>query len=80
MTQRPTMTPEAVQSLRTALGLTEKEFAERLGVTVRAVYYWELGQRKPSGTAVRLMERMTNASSRARKQKIDAPPKGESPS
>lgn len=36
-----------VKELRTAAGMTQKELADQLGVTVPTVSKWELGQRTP---------------------------------
>jgi DNA-binding transcriptional regulator YiaG len=49
---------EEVRAIRKALGLTAAELAKRLGVTTRAVWYWEAGKRKPGGAALKLMRRM----------------------
>ena len=38
------MTPEQIQRLRTRLGLTQTEFAQRLNVTLRTVQRWESGE------------------------------------
>lgn len=37
-----------LKSLRTQMGLTQKQFAERLGVTKSVVSYYELQERYPS--------------------------------
>lgn len=36
-----------VRELRVAAGMTQKELADQLGVTVPTVSKWELGQRTP---------------------------------
>lgn len=36
-----------IKKLRTAAGMTQKELADQLGVTVPTVSKWELGQRTP---------------------------------
>lgn len=36
-----------VKELRTAAGMTQKDLADQLGVTVPTVSKWELGQRTP---------------------------------
>lgn len=36
-----------VRELRTAAGMTQKDLADQLGVTVPTVSKWELGQRTP---------------------------------
>lgn len=44
-----TMTATEIKALRRRLGLTQLQFANRLGVSVQAVYYWERGLRTPTG-------------------------------
>jgi DNA-binding transcriptional regulator YiaG len=39
------MTPEDVTRVREQLGLTKQQLAKALGMTERAVYYWETGER-----------------------------------
>ncbi|MDP3534347.1 MAG: helix-turn-helix domain-containing protein [Halomonas sp.] len=41
----------AVTQRRKALGLTQVEFARRLGVSVRTYQEWEQGRRRPSGAS-----------------------------
>ncbi len=40
--------PEKLKRLRTELNLTQKDFADKLGVSQSSVNYWEKGQRVPS--------------------------------
>lgn len=40
-----------VKSLRTRLGLTQREFAERFSFSIRSVQNWEQGRRIPEGPA-----------------------------
>ena len=40
--------PEKLKRLRTELNLTQKDFADKLGVSQSSVNYWEKGQRIPS--------------------------------
>ena len=51
------MTPERIKALRQSLGLTQSQFAEALGIKLRAVTYWEAGapDRKPAGPALILL-------------------------
>jgi DNA-binding transcriptional regulator YiaG len=50
-------TPENIQLLRKHLGDTQGEFAERMGLERRiSVLDWEVGRRKPSGTARKLLD------------------------
>jgi putative transcriptional regulator len=44
-----------MRRLRTSLDLTQTEFAERIGVSVRTVISWENAQRQPSGPALSLL-------------------------
>lgn len=44
-----------VVSARNQLGLSQSEFAELLGVSVRTLQAWEQGRIKPSGAAQTLM-------------------------
>jgi transcriptional regulator with XRE-family HTH domain len=46
MTQ-PDWTAERIKGLRTRLGLSQHEFALRVGVTVTAISHWETGRRSP---------------------------------
>ena len=41
------MTADAIRTLRLALGMTPKDFAERLGVSLSTVCLWEQGKRHP---------------------------------
>ena len=45
-----------VKGLRRRLGLTQKQFAHRLGVTFASVNRWENGQVKPSPMARQKLE------------------------
>ncbi|MBR1627030.1 MAG: helix-turn-helix domain-containing protein [Bacteroidales bacterium] len=40
------MTSSEVKRIRTALGLTQSEFAKKLGVHLNTVVYWESGKTK----------------------------------
>lgn len=42
------MTAEELKKLRKKLGLTQKEMAERMGISLRAYQYKEAGQRQIS--------------------------------
>lgn len=50
------MTPKQFIKAREALGLAQTELAKKLGVTPRAVYYWEIGQRPISKVLVLAMK------------------------
>lgn len=53
-----TMTAQQCFSLdvRSNLGMTQKNFAELLGVPVRTLHDWEQGRREPSGAAKTLLK------------------------
>lgn len=61
------MTPERIRKLRHALGDTQAEFAARLGVSVRAVAGWELGEHEPLPLAVQAMEALAAAKAKRRR-------------
>ena len=48
-----------VVRLRTRLGLTQEEFAKKIGVSVFAVSKWERGLHKPRGLSLRALDRQT---------------------
>lgn len=49
-------TAELVRELRRQLGLTQEEFAAKLGVTFPTVNRWENRRAKPSRMAMKLLE------------------------
>lgn len=62
--RRPTSTPlkgpeliAAMIARRHALGMTQAEFAARLGISLRTLQEWEQGRRRPSGPAEGLLRR-----------------------
>lgn len=50
------MSATEIKSIRKSLGLTQVEFAARLGVNQAAVCHWEKGIRRPSGPAAMLIK------------------------
>jgi DNA-binding transcriptional regulator YiaG len=50
-----TMDDVQIRALRNRLGLTQEEFAHRLGVTFSTVNRWENGHAKPSKLALRAL-------------------------
>jgi putative transcriptional regulator len=52
------MTAGEIRKLRERLGLSRADFGKAIGVSVSCVSAWERGERKPSGPARKLMERM----------------------
>ena len=53
------MTKEQILQARRKLGLSQAAFAELIGVSLRAVKYWESGQRNPSKMAVKRIQDLT---------------------
>ena len=53
------MESKEIKKIRAKLFLTQKEFAERLGVDQVTVNRWENGKRRPSKLAVRQLERLS---------------------
>ena len=51
-----TITPAWIFEVRDTLGLTQEQFANRLGVSQGTVALWENGDRNPSGSAKILLE------------------------
>ena len=49
---------EKIKELRQKINLPQKYFAALVGVTPRTVEAWEVGTRKPTGTAKRLFQLM----------------------
>jgi putative transcriptional regulator len=43
------------REIRARLGMTQEEFAEALGISVKTLRNWEQGRRDPSGPAMRLL-------------------------
>ena len=46
----------AIAQLRQSRGVTQKDFARLLGVSLSTLIKWESGQRRPSGSSARLLE------------------------
>ena len=44
-----------IKAMREKLGMTQKEFAFRTGISPRALQNWEQGRRRPSGPAAALI-------------------------
>lgn len=60
----PAVTSSEVRRIREALGLTQDEFAERLGTHRVTVAKWEAGMRSPRGTAVTLIRLLASTAPR----------------
>lgn len=52
---------ELVRETRQRLGLTQEEFAAKLGVSYQSVNRWENGRTKPLPIALKLIEKMLQA-------------------
>jgi transcriptional regulator with XRE-family HTH domain len=50
--------PKMVRELRVALGLTQEQFAAKIGVTVATVNRWKNDKRKPYPLAMRQLEKL----------------------
>jgi len=59
-----TPTPGFIRTLREALGLTQQQLGERVGVDKLTVYRWERGMMKPSPAAVKAIERVRRDAAR----------------
>ena len=58
---------ESVFPLRSSLGMTQVELAERLGVSQPLVALWEKGDRVPSGPAAILLRQLKTRDEKKRK-------------
>ena len=47
--------PKEIRKIRTALGLSQADFADYLGTSVACVRSWEQGMRRPQSAALRLL-------------------------
>ncbi len=52
------LTPEAIRALRARLGLTQPQFAARIGCDAITVSRWENGWRRPQGLYARELRRL----------------------
>lgn len=52
----PKYSKTAIRKLRADLGLSQPVFAEALNVSPATVRAWEIGQKSPSGPALRLLQ------------------------
>ena len=49
------MTATDIKAFRDALGLTQEELAERIGVTHSAISQWESGKKKPRPVVLKML-------------------------
>lgn len=52
----PEWMPSEIKSLRLSLSMTQRMFAQFMGVSLKTVEAWECGRYRPSGSAARLMQ------------------------
>ncbi len=58
---------EAIKNLRTILGLTQEQFAAKVGVTWSTVNRWENGRGNPSPLAMRRIEELKKTTMKPRR-------------
>lgn len=51
----PSYTADDIKHIRLSTGLTQRMFAEAMGVSQKAVEAWEAGKNAPAGPAVRML-------------------------
>ncbi len=59
-----TPTPGFIRTLREALGLTQSQLGERIGVNKLTVYRWERGMMKPGPESIKAIDRLRRAEAR----------------
>ena len=62
--RRTTLTDLNVKGLRERIGLTQADFSQMIGVSIRTLQNWEQGRREPEGPAkalLRVVERNPQA-------------------
>ena len=52
------MTGKEIKELRYKMGLTQQDFAHKLGTTTQSIHRWEHEKTKPSRLARRLLEQL----------------------
>jgi DNA-binding transcriptional regulator YiaG len=58
---KPTGLPSAVIELREQLGMNQRDFADKFGVSAMAVSRWESGANDPPGKCLVQMAKMTKS-------------------
>jgi DNA-binding transcriptional regulator YiaG len=54
----PELTPTTIKATRQRLGLTQSQFADRIGCSALAVSFWERGTRTPTGLYARAVREL----------------------
>jgi DNA-binding transcriptional regulator YiaG len=72
------LTPAAIKAGRRRLGLTQEQFAARVGCSPLAVSFWERGTRAPTGLYAREVRRLL-AEADATDPGLTPPPPGPGP-
>lgn len=57
-------TPGYVRTLREAMGLTQKQLAQRIGVDPMTVARWEWGKTKPGESAIKALDKLRREAGR----------------
>ena len=52
----PEWTPDEIKQIRLAIPMTQRSFADFMGVSLKTVETWECGRNRPNGSASRLMQ------------------------
>ena len=52
----PNWTPDEIKGIRVKNAMTQRVFANFMGVSVKTVEAWESGRNRPNGSAARLMQ------------------------
>ncbi len=56
----PEMSANEIKQLRLSVPMTQRSFADFMGVSIKTVEAWESGRNHPSGSAARLMQLITS--------------------
>lgn len=57
-------TPGLIRTLRQALGMTQRDFGQRIGVDLMTVSRWERGATRPGRESVKALDRLRRAAAR----------------
>ena len=53
-------TKEEVKKIRNSTGMSQRAFAQYMGVSVKTVESWEAGKNTPNGSASRILDMISN--------------------